>query len=173
VSGNNTVRWSKGYTQQELDRAQQRFGLVFPPDLIALLRQMRPVEGHDWTNDAEITRALAWPLEGLLFDVERNNMWWSEWGVRPADAHARREVLTSVVSRAPKLIPLIAHRYLPQEPHEQGNPVFSIHQSDVVYYGANLEDYFAREFLGYDHRPWIEPTKHIPFWSDLVQWNNN
>jgi hypothetical protein len=27
-------RWAKGYTQAELDGAQEKFGLVFPPDLV-------------------------------------------------------------------------------------------------------------------------------------------
>jgi hypothetical protein len=158
-----SAKWEKGYTQAELDDAQQRFGLVFPPDLVALLRDRRPLDGHVWTDDAAIRRALAWPFEGLLFDVEQNDLWWPEWGTRPARANAREEILRSVVSGAPKLIPLIAHRYLPEEPHERGNPVFSVYQADVIYYGADLVDYFEREFLGFNHRPWIEPTKHIPF----------
>jgi hypothetical protein len=69
-------------------------------------------------------------------------LWWPEWGEEPASPDARKEVLRSVVSHAPKLIPLIGHRYLPEEPHEAGNPVFSVYQSDVIYYGANLTDYF-------------------------------
>jgi len=64
-------QWIKGYTQVELDSAQRRFDLEFPPDLIALLREKRRANGHDWTNDAEIRRALAWPFEGLLVDVEQ------------------------------------------------------------------------------------------------------
>ncbi|MFO1109607.1 MAG: hypothetical protein U1E61_10525 [Bradyrhizobium sp.] len=168
-----SVQWLKGYTQAELDRAQSRFGLEFPPDLIALLREKRPANGHDWTNETDIREALAWPFEGLLFDVEQNHLWWPEWGTRPIDANAREEILRSVVSRATKLIPLISHRYLPEEPREQGNPVFSVYQADVIYYGADLEDYFEREFLGYTHRPWSQPTKHIPFWSDLVERNGD
>src|SRR6476646_2094859 len=131
-----SVQWLKGYTQAELDSAQRQFGLEFPPDLIALLREKRPAIGHNWTNDAEIRRALAWPFEGLLFDVEHNFLWWPEWGTRPTDANERKEILRSVVSRAPKLIPLVGHRYLPEEPREQGNPVFSVYQSDVIYYGT-------------------------------------
>jgi len=166
-----SVRWGKGYTQTELDDAQQRFGLVFPPDLVALLRDRRPIDGHVWTDEAAIRRMLAWPLEGLLFDVENNNLWWPEWGIKPADPDSRAEVLRSVVSRAPKLIPLISHRYLPEEPHEAGNPVFSVYQADVIYYGTDLEDYFEREFLGFTHRPWPDQIKHIPFWSELVERN--
>jgi hypothetical protein len=66
---------------------------------------------------------------------------------------------------------LISHRYLPEQPHEQGSPVFSVCQSDVIYYGANLEDYFEREFTRHDSRPWPDKIKYIPFWSDLVERN--
>jgi hypothetical protein len=122
-----SVRWAKGYTQTELDEAQRKFDLIFPPDLVALLRDRRPLDGHVWTDEVAIRRALAWPLEGLLFDVEHNHLWWPEWGEKPAKLDACKEVLRSVVSRAPKLIPLISHRYLPEEPHEPGNPVFSVY----------------------------------------------
>jgi hypothetical protein len=166
-------RWAKGYTLAELNTAQQKFGLIFPPDLVALLSNGRPVDGHDWTDEVAIRRALDWPLEGLLFDVEYNRLWWPEWGERPASSDARKDVLRSVISRAPKLIPLIGHRYLPEEPHEAGNPVFSVYQSDVIYYGADLADYFEREFAGWRHRPWPDHIKHIAFWSDLVEFNNN
>jgi hypothetical protein len=168
-----SARWAKGYTQAELDDAQHKFGLVFPPDLLALLRDRRPLDGHAWTDEAAIRRALAWPFEGLLFDVEENGLWWPEWEIRPESPDARAEILRSVVSNAPKLIPLIGHRYLPQEPRVQGNPVFSVYQSDVIYYGADLDDYFEREFRGFNHRPWVAPTKHVPFWSDLVKRNFN
>jgi len=164
-------RWTKGYTQAELDAAQAKFGLVFPPDLVALLRDRRPLGGHAWTDEVAIGRMLAWPFDGLLFDVENNGLWWPEWGERPAGPERRKEVLRSIISRAPKLIPLISHRYLPEQPHESGNPVFSVYQSDVIYYGADLADYFEREFGGWNCRPWPSQIKHIPFWSDLVERN--
>jgi hypothetical protein len=165
-------RWAKGYTQSELDTAQQKFGLVFPPDLVALLRDRRPLDGHDWADEVAIRRMLDWPLESLLFDVEHNVLRWPEWGEKPASPDARKEVLRSVVSRAPKLIPLIGHRNLPEEPHEEGNPVFSVYQSDVIYYGANLTDYFEREFTGGDYRPRLDQMKPIRFWSDLAARNS-
>ena len=165
------VRWAKGYTQAELDRAQRRFGLVFPPDLVVLLRRKRPVEGHDWTDDRAIRRALDWPFNSLLADVEGGRLWWPEWGRLPSNARAREQVLRETVSRAPKLIPLIGHRYLPEQPHEAGNPVFSIVGDDAIYYGANLKDYFEREFGDWRVRswPWPNQIKYIPFWSDLVE----
>jgi hypothetical protein len=119
-------RWEPGYTQPELDRAQNRFALTFSPDLIALLRERRPRNGHDWNDEAAIRKMLAWPFEGLLFDVENSALWWPEWGKRPTEPEARTDVLRAVVARAPKLIPLFEHRYLPESPSEPGNPVFSV-----------------------------------------------
>jgi hypothetical protein len=84
---------------------------------------------------------------------------------------ARKQVLRDVISRAPKLIPLIGHRYLPEHPHESGNPIFSIFYTDAIYYGANLKDYFEREFGDWHTRnqPLPRQIKYIPFWSDLVE----
>jgi hypothetical protein len=165
-------KWTKGYTQAELDRAQQRFGLVFPPDLIALLREKRPADGHDWTDDVAIRRALDWPFESLVALVEQNfSWWWPEWGEMPASPDGRKELLRSVVARAPKLIPLIYHCYLPERPHEAGNPVFSVMGCDVIYGAADLAEFFERQFAGFQrlNEPLRQPIKYIPFWSDLVQ----
>jgi hypothetical protein len=161
--------WAEGYTQAELDAAQEKYGLIFPPDLVASFRDRRPVLGYDWrSDDPEIRAMLKWPLEGLLFDVEHNGLWEPEWGRRPSSEGERAEVVTKVVGDAPKLIPLVSHRYLPEEPHEVGNPVFSVVQSDVIYYGADLADYFEREF-GDPSRPLPHAVKPIRFWSDLAR----
>ena len=161
-------RWAKGYTTTELDDAQEKFGLVFPPDLVALLQDRRPLDGHVWTTDeVAIRRMLDWPFEGLLFDVEHNHLWWPEWGEKPVGPDAREEVLRSVVAHAPKLIPLIGHRYLPEEPHEPGNPVFSVYQADVIHYGTDLIDYFEREFAGWGHRPSRDQTSSFRFGLNL------
>jgi hypothetical protein len=66
--------WAAGYSRDELDRAQEEFDLVFPPDLVDLLRDRRPTNGYDWRIDhKQIREMLDWPLEGLLFDIEQNN----------------------------------------------------------------------------------------------------
>lgn len=90
--------WTRGFSRAALERAQDRFGLTFPPDLFELLLDRRPAGGPDWTNEAEIRARLAWPYEGLLFDVEHNGLWWPEWGERPGTAGARAEGLRQVVA---------------------------------------------------------------------------
>lgn len=160
--------WAAGYSQEELDRAQEEFGLVFPPDLVDLLRDRRPANGYDWRVDrAKIREMLAWPLEGMLFDIEQNGFWMDEWGVIPERAADRREIATAAVRAAPKLIPLVSHRYLPAEPSEPGNPVFSIYQTDIIYYGANLDHYFQNEFGSWSS---LEETayRYIRFWPDIA-----
>jgi hypothetical protein len=158
-----------GYTQDQLDDAQARYGLRFPPDLVDFYREQRIQGGWDWTRDEQKIRSmLAWPFEGLLFDIEHNTFWLPDWGERPESAEARAEVLRAALSFAPKLIPLFSHRYIPETPHEGGNPVFSVYQSDIIHYGADLHDYLDRERYGAS-KPWPGAIKRIPFWTDIVE----
>ncbi len=159
-------RWAKGYSQSELEVAQERYRLRFPPDLVELLLDRRPVEGVDWrSDDRAIRELLQWPLEMLLFDVDQG-FWWPEWGERPPGRPEQIEVMTSALDKAPRLIPLLGHRFLPETPSNAGNPVFSMHGFDTIYYGANLAQYFTNEFEG---RHELGSVRHIPFWSDLVE----
>lgn len=41
-------------------------------------------------------------------------------------------------------------------------------QADVIYYGANLAEYFANEFGGTYQ---VGPVRRIPFWSEIVDRN--
>jgi hypothetical protein len=163
------VAWEPGYSQSELDRAQERFGLAFPPDLVALLREGRLPNGHDWAGEDEpIRQMLAWPLQGILFDVEQAGLWWPEWGERPAGEAERAEAVTAAVTAAPRLIPIFGHRFIPEEPHAPGNPVFSVYQSDIILYGTNLENYLENEFSAPHRHELSGEAKRIRFWSDAV-----
>ncbi len=163
--------WTTGYTQAQLEQIQVKFDFIFPPDLVDLLKEKRPTKGHDWFDEAAIKSAVAWPLESLLFDVKVNQLWLPTWGERPEKPEIRSELLREMVSLAPKLIPLVGHRFLPETPSEEDNPVFSVYGSDTIYYGTNLNDYFKREFEGWNVTPWPGQTKRIPFWSELEENN--
>lgn len=158
--------WSPGYTQRELDEAQERYALRFPPDLMALLLERQPAPGYDWRGESEsIRKMLRWPLEMLLFDVEQG-FWWPDWGERPGHPDERSRIVERILRTAPRLIPLIGHRFIPEEPSAEGNPVFSMHGFDTIYYGANLVEYFRNEFGG-KHE--VGPVRRIAFWSDIVE----
>ncbi|WP_158745434.1 hypothetical protein [Acidisphaera sp. L21] len=156
--------WAAGYSPSELDQAQERYGLRFLPDLVALLLDRRPIRGYNWTTEnAAIREMLNWPFFMLHHDVE-HGMWWPDWGDRPEAPREREEVLRSALAKAPRLIPLLSHRFNPDTPDEPGNPIFSMHGFDTIYYCSNLEEYFRNEF---ERRHVIGPVRHIPFWSDI------
>jgi len=158
--------WLPGYSQRELDEAQERYSLRFPPDLIELFLERRPALGYSWNmEDNRIREMLSWPLGMLLSDVEQG-FWWPDWGMKPHDFRERAEVVREALSVAPRLIPIIGHRFIPEAPQEAGNPVFSMYGFDTIYYGSNLAEFFSNEFQG-KHE--VGATRHIPFWSDLVE----
>jgi hypothetical protein len=72
-----------------------------------------------------------------------------------------------MLKKAPQLIPVYLHRYIPII-NKEPTPVFSIHDTDIAYYGENLESYLEIEF-GNKKQSEInfEIIKGIPFWSDL------
>ena len=79
-------------------------------------------------------------------------------------------VACEAYGRAPTLIPIFSHRYLPATPCEAGNPVFSVYQTDIIYYGADLFDYLQNEFKGAFGRTKLELTRtprERPFWSAI------
>lgn len=146
----------RGLTPGELDEAESRFGVRFPPDLKDLLRFGLPT-GEKWPHWRAAMRApegpaavglhasLAWPLEGMLFDVEHNSFWDPEWGPKPTTLAEAIRRATAAVRAAPTLVPVFAHRYLPDDPCIAGNPVLSVYQTDVIVYGRDLHSYFRAE----------------------------
>ncbi len=56
---------------------------------------------------------------------------------------------------------------LPGHDSADGNPVFSVHQTDVIYYGNDLADWFNTEF-GTPLPDWVtRQPRRVPFWSAL------
>lgn len=165
----------RGLTGEELSRSEERFGIRFPPDLADFLRQGLPCgDGFPrWRGlDASVEAQLAWPLEGILFDVEQNAFWMPEWGERPTGLGAAKAVAAAAVRAAPVLIPICGHRYLPAEPLEAGNPVFSVHQTDVIYYGHDLASYVEAEWgVGYERAIGFDRIRSIRFWGRLEELN--
>ena len=62
----------------------------------------------DWrSGDRDKLRALlAWPREGVLFDVEKNGFWHEGWGPRPADMAAAVATATHILARVPTMVPM-------------------------------------------------------------------
>lgn len=169
------VELARGMTEAEFVAAERSHGFRFPPDLRALLAYVLPVGERfpDWREptSAFVVERLAWPADGICFDVEHNSFWMDEWGPKPAslpDAFARAR---AAVREAPFLIPIFAHRYLPATPCTSGNPVFSVYQTDIIVYGNDVASYLENEFEVPNPRPAPVEPREIELWSELVRRN--
>ena len=169
------VEFAPGLTESEVQRAEKSYGLTFPPDLRMLLNFALPI-GKDWPNWREIHspaiwKMLKWPYEGMCFDIEHNAFWPQKWGPRPVDLTECFTVAKQRLDTAPNLIPIFGHRYLPDRPGIEGNPVLSVHQTDIIHYGRDLCNYFKNEFhyyFGTAEYEIVGPIRRIEFWSDII-----
>mgnify|MGYP000616913547 CR=1 FL=1 len=149
------IQFEKGLTNEELITVEANFDITFPPDLQTLLCLELPVskEFVNWRKalsskeyEDEVFDKLNRPLEGMLFDIENNAFWDENWGEKPEIFEQQKEIATQNFKKYPKLIPIYSNRYIPSKPHETGNPILSVHQMDIIYYGFDLATYFRNEF---------------------------
>jgi hypothetical protein len=182
------VVFEEGLSDNEIARREQQFGLRFPPDLKALLQTALPVGVEsastfsfpNWRSgdDQTLQTRLDWPFEGMAFDIEHNVFWLDDWEPKPSSLGEAIEIARRHVAAAPKLVPVCSHRYLPCEPLDAGNPVFSIYQTDIIIYGIDLWDYFWNEFAppndrwartkGMSAEQFAAALRNIRFWSELA-----
>lgn len=170
--GEAGIAFKPGLTDAECAAIEQRYQFRFPPDLRSLLQFALPVgaEFPDWRDapEAQIHNALDWPADGICFDIEHNEFWLPAWGPRPPDLTEAYAIASRAVAAAPCLIPVYSHRYTPDQPARAGNPIFSVYQTDVIYYGLDLADYFTHEFK-FPRPAWAATSaRPIFLWDGLI-----
>ncbi|HLX55070.1 MAG TPA: hypothetical protein VKR58_14080 [Aquella sp.] len=175
--------FEKGLGDEEVLMIESKFNLTFPPDLRVFLQSALPISNSfvNWRlglsseeESEKLTFRLNWPLDGMIFDVKSNDFWFDQWGNKPEKIEDRINLATKFYHTYPKLIPIYSHRYIPSQPNQAGNPVFSVHQMDIVYYGYDLASYFAKEFqfdLPSNFEILTEPNVEIEFWSHWTVYN--
>jgi len=184
-----SLPFDQGLTNAEIGELEKRFQFVFPPDLRFFLQLALPLSPYfvNWRGEPDELRSwLRRPVEGILFDVQHNVFWFPEWGTRPEETAAALLVAERHLGTVPKLIPLgdpIFTKCLPAWPNEAGNPVFSIHQTDILHAGRDLGDFlrwFSRPQEDFDHDAdeglaptavFCEDYRRIPFWTELTRQN--
>jgi hypothetical protein len=175
------VEFQRRLHPDEIDSIQRRFKFQFPPDLRMFLQTDLPVKNSkagssfpNWRDDSElgIFRMYDWldsPLDGICFDIENNRFWRDDWGEFPVNMYEAFSIARRKVAQTPLLIPIFGHRFIPAEPAIMGNPVFSVSQTDIIYYGCDLASYLHHEF-GVPLPEWAAKTpRHIEFWSDICE----
>lgn len=175
------VSFQEGLSDAEVEAVQHRFGFTFPPDLRALLQTALPISWSskwgtsqatsfpDWRSgdEDELRKWLDWPYEGICFDICNNRFWMDDWGTRPPSDKDACAIARLYVANAPTLIPIFAHRFIPDSPDLAGNPVYSVWQTDIIYYGFDLADYLANEFSIGNLTPKPAKPQRVKFWSEL------
>lgn len=160
-----------GLTDFEVAAIEDGYGFRFPPDLRSFLQFALPVSDGwvDWRDHPDrIRERLNWPLDGVCWDIEHSGFWMRQWGSKPEAIADRIGIARERVEVAPRLIPIYSHRYIPAKPSAAGNPVLSVYQTDIIVYGADLADYFHREF-GIPRPPWARDTpRSIEFWDTII-----
>ncbi len=170
------ILFESGLSEHEIENIESFYNIVIPPDLNEFLSIAHPVSNNfiNWRdmneNNVNIIRdRLNWPLEGMIFDIENNSFWYKQWGPKPDNIEEAIKICKKELEKVPKLIPICSHRYIPSEPSEVGNPVFSVYQTDIIYYGENLTSYLEIEFNLKKHEDInFGSIKDIRFWSELV-----
>lgn len=169
------LAFDAGLSTDEVGEVERAHSIAFPPDLRMFLSLALPVsDGFPNWRSATFEELEAWldrPREGVCFDIEHNGFWYEPWGKKPSDIAEACATARSRISEAPNLIPVYGHRFIPDDPLLAGNPVLSVQQTDVVYYGGDLCAYLEKEFRAGLQVPKGSPgdePRPIRFWTDLI-----
>jgi hypothetical protein len=177
------VVFKRGLNEDEITKIEDKFNLIFPSDLKLFFQTALPVSNLfvNWRQglvservSENITSRINWPLEGMIFDIINDDFWFDKWGKKPEILDDRIDLATKYYYTYPKLIPVYSHRYIPSQPNQAGNPIFSVNQMDIIYYGYDLASYFAKEFqfdLSGNFEILMEPNVEIVFWSHWSIYN--
>ena len=188
------TKWKPGLSSSEIDALEASFGVSFPDEYRLFLSVLNtPDQGMirfnykepgdrlaqgsdayrfpDWVAQPEhVKKQLDGPLRGWLFDIEHGSGWFDFLGPEPQTLEEKKQVVVARVSSEPRLIPVFGHRYM-----GENGCILSVHQTDVVPYGANLRDYLLDEFCGLLGEVRLPITKvgykramEIPLWGELV-----
>lgn len=187
-----SMNFVEGLKEYEFRKVEKKFHFEFPDDLREFLTVALPVNSSvdelkakenpnyrldltgfpDWRKfDTDSLYAqLNSPLEGIWFDIEHNGFWLEEWGKKPKGMDEAKAKVVYKFQDYPKLIPIFGHRYIPEKKYGKDNPVFSVMQTDIIYFGDNLLEYLINEFeRGPGKYILAKSPKKVPFWSNIVE----
>ncbi|KZV43536.1 hypothetical protein F511_27360 [Dorcoceras hygrometricum] len=145
------IRVEPGLSESEFALAEAEFGFAFPPDLKAVLSAGLPVGAGfpDWRSAGSARlhlRALIdLPIASVSFHIARNALWSKPWGQRPTEPEKALKMARNALKRAPLLIPVFNHCYIPCSPCLAGNPIFYVDENRIFCCGSDLSDFFDRE----------------------------
>ncbi|KAL8473202.1 hypothetical protein ACS0TY_029472 [Phlomoides rotata] len=148
---NSRIPVQPGLTESEFAVAEAEFEFAFPPDLKAVLSAGLPVGAGfpDWRSTGSarlhLRASIDLPIASISFHIARNALWSKSWGPRPSDPERALKIARNALKRAPLLIPIFNHCYIPCNPCLAGNPIFYVDENRIFCCGFDLSDFFDRE----------------------------
>ncbi|KAL8231305.1 hypothetical protein R6Q57_001083 [Mikania cordata] len=145
------VQVQQGLSENEFARAEAEFGFAFPPDLKAVLFAGLPVGPGfpDWRSAGsarqQLRATMDLPIASISFHIARNAVWSKSWGLRPTEPEKAMKTARNALKRAPVLVPVFNHCYIPCNPSLAGNPIFYVDENQIFCCGFDLSDFFDRE----------------------------
>jgi hypothetical protein len=182
VGNKQPVIYGKGgMSISEIENIEKQLGFKMPEDFKYLLQNVCDPGDvlFPWSkfSKQKYDELMSWVLRGIEFDIEHHPTFcWLEtrWGPRLEILSESLEIVRKDFPSWPKLLPLHGHRFLAAEPCLPDNPVFSIMQTDIIYYGSNLAHYLFQEFVkGQNHADNTRRIiRKIDVWSDFEAGNH-
>lgn len=168
------IELEDGLTADEVVQVEKTYGIVFPKSLRDFLMVALPVSDgfYNWRNREQknieyIKNVISRPMS-YIHRMPEEVYWCEDWGEEPADIEVFKGEVIERLGTAPKLIPVYLHRYMPMVPDENP-PIMSVHGVDIIYYGADLQDFFKVQFGGKDQSAInFESIRPVSFWTDLI-----
>ncbi|CAM8912325.1 unnamed protein product [Rhodiola kirilowii] len=147
--GNSNIQVLPGLSDSEFAKLEAEFNFLFPPDLRAILSSALPIGPGfpDWRARSSLKPALDFPIAAASVQILKNGLWSKSWGVRPAEADKALKIARAALKRAPVLVPIFNHCYIPCTPSLAGNPIFFVDENKIFCCGFDLCDFFECESL--------------------------
>lgn len=168
------IQVEAGLTYDEVGKIEKIYSIQFPKSLKAFLMEGVPISDgyYNWrnfkTDNIEYIKRVIYRPVKYIEDYPEEVEWYKEWGKEPEVVSNRIQIVKERLMDAPTLLPIYAHRYMP-EGLDENPPVISVMGVDIIFYGENLVEYFKVEFGEKKHAEInCKIIKPIPFWSDII-----
>lgn len=170
----NGVKIDRGLSEGELKKIKEIYHFSFPYPMQCLLLNILPVSSgfynwRDFSNEniVYIKNMMRKPFEDV-YSLAKEVYWCDNWGEEPKKESDRVNEVRKRLERAPALLPIFSHRYMPLCGLVT-YPILSIHGADIIYYGNNIENYIQIEFGDKKQEELdFQKIEYVPFWTDLM-----
>jgi hypothetical protein len=166
---------AQGLSSDEVASIEAQLGFSLPDDFAYLFQNLQD-PGHvlfPWSkfDKREYDASMERVLHGIEFDIEKNYFWLERWGRKPDTLSAALDIARRDFETWPRLLPICGHRFLAAQPCRSGNRVFSIMQTDIIYYRTDLAHYLLNDFVDrdYTHHTYAQEIRRIETWSDFAE----